>query len=35
MGEITAFHIEIKLILQNARSKAYSSVNTAMVEHIG
>lgn len=32
MAENTAFHTDITLILQNARNKAYSAVNTAMVE---
>ncbi len=32
MAEITTFHTDITLILQNARDKAYSTVNTVMVE---
>jgi len=32
MGEVTVFHTDVKQILQSARAKAYSAVNTAMVE---
>ena len=32
MGEITTFHTDVKQILQQARSKAHSAVNSAMVE---
>lgn len=38
MGELTDFFNEIRQILENARQKSYSAVNTAMVEaywHIG
>ncbi len=32
MAEMTVFHADIQLILQNARGKAYSAVNASMVE---
>lgn len=32
MGELSAFHADIKLILEQARGKAHSAVNSAMVE---
>ncbi len=32
MGEVTVFYTDVKQILQSARAKAYSAVNTAMVE---
>jgi len=32
MGEITTFHADVKQILQSARSKARTAVNSAMVE---
>lgn len=32
MGEITTFHTDIKQILKQARSKAHSAVNSAMVD---